>query len=188
MNNRHDEAGWEIKSRTILLSRPHLGVVEERVQGPSGAVRDWDTVERKTAVVVAAMTGSGKFVLVREERIPPRATLWCFPAGQIDDSGEITATAERELLEETGYALTPSGAITTLGYFFTSPGVTNERVHFCLARPVEYRTPTEDEMILDVREFTSAEVQNMIASNEIRDSNTLSMSARLAAAGIFTLA
>jgi ADP-ribose pyrophosphatase len=169
------------------LSRPHLELVEEEVRAPSGVVRRWLTVQRKPAVVIAPLTHSGSFVLVREERIPVRATLWSFPAGQIDESGEILETARRELREETGYEVAPTGEMKSLGSFFTSPGLTNECVHFCLARPVERQADIEDEMILEVREFGPADLRQMIATNEIRDSNTLSMCARLAAAGILDL-
>jgi ADP-ribose pyrophosphatase len=170
------------------LSRPYLDLVDEEVRAPSGVVRRWLTVQRKAAVVIAPLTHSGAFVLVREERIPVRATLWSFPAGQIDQSGEIVETARRELREETGYEVAATGEIKPLGSFFTSPGLTNERVHLCLARPVERHAEVEDEMILEVREFGPADLRQMIIANEIRDSNTLSMCARLAAAGILDLA
>ena len=42
----------------------------------------------KAAVVIAPLTAEGKFVLIREERIPIRAAIWSFPAGQIDESLE----------------------------------------------------------------------------------------------------
>lgn len=187
VKDRPDDAGWHTESATVVLSRPHLELVDEKVRGPSGAVRQWLTVQRKAAVVIAPLTDKGNLVLVREERIPVRATLWCFPAGQVDQSGEVTATAERELLEETGYKLTAAGRITGLGHFFTSPGFTDECVYFCLAQPVVRNSRWDDEMILDVREFAPADVGRMIRANEIRDSNTLSMCARLAADGVLAV-
>jgi ADP-ribose pyrophosphatase len=118
------------------------------------------------------------------------------PSGQIDDhdGGEdkIKNTALREVREETGYELAPNGELISLGYFFSSPGFTNERGYFFLARPVqpcvEGPDREEGESILDCRGFNSEEIRRMIADNEIRDANTLGLCATLAARGLLSLA
>ena len=149
-------------------------------------------VHRKAAVVIAAMTTDGKFLLIRQERVPIQATIWEMPAGQIDDNAEpdqdeIIAVALRELHEETGHELAPGGEMIPLGYFFSSPGFTDEHCYFFLARPVResaVHQREEGEGILECRGFSPNELTRMIANNEIRDSNTLSMCARLAARGL----
>jgi 8-oxo-dGTP pyrophosphatase MutT (NUDIX family) len=150
-------------------------------------------VHRKRAVVIAPLTAEGELVLIRQERIPIRATIWEVPAGQVDEStednsDEIAAGALRELREETGYQLAPGGELIRLGEFFSSPGFTDERAHLFLARPVELsregHAHQETESILDCRAFTSAQLAVMIARNEIRDANTLSICARLLARGL----
>ena len=76
-----------------------------------------------------------------------------------------------------------------LGYFFSSPGFTDEHCYFFLARPVRVsaaHTPEAGEGILECRAFGEEELTRMIAQNEIRDSNTLSMCARLAARGFLS--
>ena len=83
------------------------------------------------------------------------------------------------------------GELIALGQYFTSPGFTDERGYFFLARPVhrcqEASAGDEGESILDCREFSVEEIRSMIAENEIRDANTLSMWARLAARGFLSL-
>ena len=153
-------------------------------------------MHRKAAVVIAAITEIGDFLLIRQERVPIRATIWEMPAGQIDDNvepdqNEIIAVALRELHEETGYELAPKGEMVSLGHFFTSPGFTDEHCYFFLARPVRasaVHKREEGEGILECRCFAPEVLTRMIADNEIRDSNTLSMCARLAARGflVFT--
>ena len=141
------------------------------------------------------MTEDGKFLLIRQERVPIRATIWEMPAGQIDDNAEpdeseIRNVALRELHEETGFDLSPNGELIPLGHFFSSPGFTDEHCYLFLARPVvpsPAHKPEEGEGIVDCRAFTASELAGMIAENEIRDSNTLSMCARLAARGLLTL-
>ncbi len=183
-----DENGWETRSTSSQYSDDHVAVVTESVKTPTGSKpQSWTTVKRKAAVVIAPMTEDGKFVLVREERIPIRETIWSMPAGQVDGDGdEIEATAVRELREETGYELAPAGELVPLGHFFTSPGLTNEHCYFFLARHVRQVAASEDELILECREFSVAELRDMIAANEISDSNTLSICARMAARGFFS--
>ena len=72
---------------------------------------------------------------------PSAPTIWEFPAGQIDSAAEadeaaIRATALRELREETGYELPPGGELIPMGYFFPSPGFTDEHSYLFLARGV----------------------------------------------------
>ncbi|HZA38434.1 MAG TPA: NUDIX hydrolase, partial [Candidatus Baltobacteraceae bacterium] len=89
-----------------------------------------------------------------------------------------------ELREEAGYQLAKDGKLIALGDYFTSPGFTDERGYFFLARPVEpiaNYVRDETESILDCRAFSVPEIRRMIAENEIRDANTLGMWARLLA-------
>jgi 8-oxo-dGTP pyrophosphatase MutT (NUDIX family) len=112
------------------------------------------------------------------------------PSGQIDGPAHETVeqVALRELREEAGYELARDGELIALGHYFTSPGFTDERGYFFLARPVqkckEASAGDEGESILDCREFSVAEIRRMIAENEIRDANTLSMWTRVWARGL----
>ena len=190
------EKGWDIKSTTNHWSDKHLAVATEMVRTPSHPEpRPWTVVHRKAAVVIAPITEEGEFLLIRQERIPINATIWEMPAGQIDDNTEpdeqeIERVALRELHEETGYDLAPEGKLIPLGYFFSSPGFTDEHCYFFLARPVHRASvhqAEEGEGILECRPFAAEQLARMIAENEIRDSNTLSICARLAARGFFQL-
>ncbi len=187
-----DRDGWKTLGSEIQFVTPHLTVATDEVRTPTQAARKWAVVHRKPAVVIAPLTENGKFVLIREERIPIRAAIWSMPAGQIDESLEpdddaVRAVARRELREETGYELTPDGDLISLGYFFSSPGMTDEHCYLFLARPVQKcdSGPEHDatEAIIDCREFSADAVRQMIAAGEIRDSNTLSAWARLVARG-----
>jgi ADP-ribose pyrophosphatase len=187
--------GWETISSQSHFTNSHVDVVTEEVRTPiHPAGRHWTIVRRKAAVVVAAMTRDGKIVLIQQERVPIRAAIWEMPSGQIDnrDAGEkeIREVVFRELREEAGYELTKDGELIALDYFFSSPGFTDERCYFFLARPVEpcrdYERD-EGESIVDCREFSVEEIRRMIAENEIRDANTLGICARLAVHGFISL-
>jgi ADP-ribose diphosphatase len=190
-------SGWETISSERHFADPHLEVVTDQVRTPSHSQpRTWTIVHRKAAVIIAPMTRDGKIVLIRQERIPVRAAIWEMPSGQVDNvaAGDPAETLEqvalRELREESGYQLARDGKLIMLGDYFSSPGFTDERGHFFLARPVEpiaNYVRDETESILDCRVFSVREIRRMIAENEIRDANTLGSCARLAARGFLSL-
>jgi ADP-ribose diphosphatase len=178
---------WETVSSERHFANAHLEVVTDHVRTPSRSLpRGWTIVHRKAAVIIAPMTREGKIVLIHQERIPIRTAIWEMPSGQIDGPQEtVGQVAMRELREEANYELAKDGELIALGHYFTSPGFTDERGYFFLARPVqkckEASAGDEGESILDCREFSVAKIRRMIAENEIRDANTLSMWARLCA-------
>ena len=195
--------GWETVSSERHFANAHLEVVTDHVQPSSRSQpRTWTIVHRKAAVIIAPMTRDGKIVLIRQERIPIRQSIWEMPSGQIDSvaggadlrypSETMEQVALRELSEEAGYELAKDGELIALGHYFSSPGFTDERGYFFLARPVqrckEPRARDEAESILDCREFTVEQIRRMIAENEIRDANTLGICATLSARGLLSLA
>jgi ADP-ribose pyrophosphatase len=187
------ERTWETISSERHFANAHLEVVTERVRTPSRSEpRTWTIVHRKAAVIIAPMTHQGKILLIRQERIPIREAIWEMPSGQIDnhdaDQDEIKKVALRELREEAGYELLKDGELIAIGHYFSSPGFTDERGYFFLARPVHRckQPPDRDEAesILDCGEFTVEQIRRMIAENEIRDANTLSLMAGLWGRGL----
>jgi ADP-ribose pyrophosphatase len=191
------EHTWETISNERHFANAHLEVVTERVRTPSRSEpRGWTIVHRKAAVIIVPITREGKILLIRQERIPIREAIWEMPSGQIDDQNahqeEIKNVALRELREEAGYELVKGGELIAIGHYFSSPGFTDERGYFFLARPVQRckEPPDRDEAesILDCREFNVEQVRRMIAENEIRDANTLGICAVLAARGLLSIA
>jgi ADP-ribose pyrophosphatase len=185
------EDGWQLVSDHVHFANPYLEVHGVSVTSPTRKEPfTWTVTHRKGAVVIVPQTVEGKFILVRQERVPIRATIWEFPAGQIDDNEEpdaIRATGLRELEEEAGYRPAPGGEVLSLGHFFPSAGFTDEHSHLLLVRPVEKAPdgprPDAAEAITECRAFSVEELRGMIASGEIRDANTLAAFARMVAMG-----
>ncbi len=188
-----DSEGWRTVADDTVFANPYIEVHRPTVTTPTRSEPfQWTVAHRKGAVVVAPMTADGKLVMVRQERVPIRATIWEFPAGQIDDNEEpdtIRATGLRELREESGYELAADGELIALGHFFPSAGFTDEHSHLLLARGVapspRGSAHDEAEAITDCRAFTREEFRAMVASGEIRDANTLAAFARLVAMGLW---
>ncbi|MBV9656873.1 MAG: NUDIX hydrolase [Verrucomicrobia bacterium] len=196
-----DGDGWQTLGEEIHYENPHVTLATHTLLTPTRQdprqPAKWVVAHRKAAVVVAPQTAEGDFLLVRQERIPVRASLWEFPAGQIDEdkvglenTAVIEETVRRELREETGYELPDDarGELVALGMFFTSQGFTDEHNYLYLARGVVRSARGsehgEHEAITDCRAFSLQELRQMIAAGELRDANTLSLYARLVARGL----
>lgn len=106
--------------------------------------RGWEYAERTNTagvVVIVALSGEDRIVLVEQHRAPVGKRVIELPAGLVGDhAGEAREGAEeaarRELLEETGYE---AGEWTYLTEGPTSAGLTNEMVTFLLAADVQKR-------------------------------------------------
>ena len=189
-----DGPGWEVLESKEAFANPFMEVHIHKVRTPTrpdGAV--WTVAHRKGACVVAPITPEGNLLLIRQERIPIHATIWEFPAGQIEVSrGQgpdvLRDAALRELREESGHELAPGGELIPLGHFFASAGIMDEYSHLFAARPV-VPSPTgsahdPNEVIVEWRAFTPSEFREMVAGGEIVDANTLATFARMCARGL----
>lgn len=102
----------------------------------------WEFVSRNTrrpAVGIVAITDDERIVLVEQFRPPVGRTVVELPAGLAGDilgqEGEsLMIAAQRELLEETGYA---ASRWTELGVGYSSPGLTDESIVLFLAEGLE---------------------------------------------------
>jgi ADP-ribose pyrophosphatase len=190
----NNEEGWRQLEAHTLFRNPHLEVRQEKVViGGTTTVRDWTVVRRKKAVIICPITEEGRFVLIHQARIPVQKWLWEFPAGQVDDSMDpgpelLKTTALRELAEESGYELSTMGELIDLGWYYASPGFTDEQQHLFLARPVRATGDgaqiDTSEAIAEAREFTLEQLRSMVAENIVQDANTLALFARLCARGL----
>ena len=106
------------------------------------ARKGWEFVSRNThrpAVGIVAITDDERIVLVEQYRPPVGRRVVELPAGLAGDvagqEGEsLLLAAQRELLEETGYA---ASRWTELGAGFSSPGLTDESIVLFLAEGLE---------------------------------------------------
>lgn len=100
--------------------------------------RGWEYAEHRIAkesVMIVALPGDGRIVLVEEFRPAVDAPVVCLPAGLVGDEGpeDRESAARRELSEETGWE---AGTLEPLGRGPGSAGMSSEIVHFYLARGV----------------------------------------------------
>lgn len=90
------------------------------------------------AVSIVPRTPDGKLVLIREFRYPLNS--WCiaFPAGLMEPGEDLATCVDRELREETGYALRADLGADALDPLpqagYSSTGLTDETVHVVFAQ------------------------------------------------------
>ena len=123
---------WPVTHSAELARGRLLRVRVDTVIMPDGTQADRELTEHPGAVAILALDEADRVLLIRQYRHPVGAELWEIPAGLRDVSGEpVHRTAERELLEETGYR---AADWRVLADYFSSPGYSTERLRIFLAR------------------------------------------------------
>ena len=164
-----------ISSRLIHDGRVvHLSI--DRVRFPDGREGELEFIRHRGASAVVPLLGDPKdsdpeVVLIRQYRYATGGVVHEIPAGIPEDGESWESCARRELEEETGYQGAHFEALTAL---FTTPGFTNEVIHFFLATGL-----TAGEVRRDVDEFIEvvrvpfSEVLTLIRKGEIRDGKSV---------------
>jgi ADP-ribose pyrophosphatase len=149
-----------------------LDLEVDRVRMPNGNEAVREVVRHRGAVVVLPLHEDGRIELVRQFRYPMGEALLELPAGKLDPDEEPIICASRELAEETGFKPVE---IHDLGWFYTTPGFTDEVIHAFFATPLEPAPEVAqdpDEAIHNVT-MSVDEARDACRSGEIRDSKTL---------------
>ncbi|MGP7997660.1 MAG: NUDIX domain-containing protein [Streptosporangiaceae bacterium] len=138
---RDAAASWPVVSSAEQARGPVVTLRSDQVRMPDGDVVPRQVVQHPGAVAVVALDEAGRVLLIRQYRHPVGRLLWEIPAGLRDVEGEpLHATAARELVEETGYA---AADWQVLADYFSSPGISTERIRVFLARELR-RVPDEE--------------------------------------------
>lgn len=126
-----------------------------------------DKPEGADAICIAARTPRDTLVMIREFRYPLNS--WCiaFPAGLLEQGEDMLECADRELREETGYAIIPGSHARLLpqaGY--SSTGLTDETVQivFVEAEKTE-EAHTEPNELIEVFELPIADIDAFLREN-----------------------
>jgi 8-oxo-dGTP pyrophosphatase MutT (NUDIX family) len=126
---------WPVVSADEQLRDWLITVRTDKVRMPDGHDAQRSVVTHPGAVVVLALDEAQRVLMIRQYRHPVGRQLWELPAGLRDADGEAPVqTAQRELLEETGYR---AREWHTLVDYFSSPGFSTERIRIFLARGLE---------------------------------------------------
>ena len=138
----------------------------------NGHEAHWDFIHHDGAAAVLPVTDDGKILMVRQYRNALDRETLEIPAGKLDDPKEPKIQcAYRELEEETGYR---ANKWTALGYIYTSPGYSDEKLYLYRAEDLEFvgEHPDEGE-IIKAFEYPVSEIKEKIKNGEINDAKTI---------------
>lgn len=143
----------------------------DTIQQASGSTTIREVVLHPGGVTAIPILEDGRILLIRQFRYPIGDFILELPAGKLDSGQTPVDTVARELEEEIGYS---AGSLTHACTFYTTPGFSNESIHFFIAKNL---TPTpqrlEEGEHITVEAYTLPECLGMIENGEIRDGKTI---------------
>lgn len=147
-----------------------LEMSRERVRLPNGREAVLDIVHHPGAAAVVPFASDDDVLLIRQFRHAAGGTIYEVPAGKLDPGETPERCASRELAEEAGAR---PGRLEKLGWIFTTPGFTDERIHLFAAFDLEPvpRRPEDDEVI-EVERVPLARALDMVWTGELTDAKS----------------
>lgn len=143
----------------VTVARPNGRAVEREVVRHPGAVVIVPILEGKTP------SDPKRVVAIRNYRISVGARLLEFPAGTLEAGEDPSACAGRELIEETGYE---AATLAPLGWFHTTPGLTDEKMYAFAATSLQHiGQDLEEDEDIEVVTLATTEALGMIDRGEI---------------------
>jgi ADP-ribose pyrophosphatase len=141
------------------------------VRLPNGKVTELELVSHPGAAAVVPLDADGNVLLVRQYRYAANGWLLEVPAGTLDRGESPEACARREVVEETGFE---AGRLAPLGWIWTTPGFTDEKIWLFLAtelRPA--RQALDDDELLSVERLGLDDAAGRAICGEIKDSKSI---------------
>jgi ADP-ribose pyrophosphatase len=155
----------------LMYEGSFIQVHKDRARLPDGNICTREYIKHPGAVAILALLDNGNLIMERQYRYPPRQEFIELPAGKIDAGEDTLRTAERELLEETGYVAQEWKHLTTA---WPCIGYADERMEYYLARGLSHQGSHLDEgEFLEVFELSLTEAINWIRQGKITDSKTI---------------
>ncbi|MBK9160751.1 MAG: NUDIX hydrolase [Nitrosomonadales bacterium] len=155
----------------LMYEGDFITVRKDKVLLPDGSTSTREYLTHPGAVAVLAMLDNGNLVMERQFRYAPQREFIELPAGKIDPGEDILATAQRELLEETGYVADEWIHLATA---WPCIGYADERMEYFLARGLTHRGRNlDDGEFLEVFELSLHKAIDWIRQGRINESKTI---------------
>jgi ADP-ribose pyrophosphatase len=138
---------------------------------PDGSQGTREYIRHPGAVAIVALFDDGRLLLERQFRYPHNRDFIEIPAGKLEPGEPHLETAQRELLEETGYV---AAEWRRLGVIHTAIAYTDEAIDLFLATKLSFTAQK-----LDAGEFLETvlvplpQAMEMIRNGEITDAKTV---------------
>lgn len=161
----------ETLERRQIYKGKVVDLTVEKVALPNGAVTELEIIRHPGAAAMVPLTDEGSVLLVRQYRYAPGSWLLEVPAGKLDPGEAPEVCAAREMEEEVGQR---PGELIALGWIWTTPGFTDEKIWLYLGRDlVTGRQALEGDEILSVESLPLAEAVAKVHTGEICDGKSV---------------
>jgi len=159
-----------LESRSVYDGRV-VRLSVDRVRLPNGKVTELEMIRHQGAAAVVPIDGEGNVLLVRQYRYAAAGWLLEIPAGKLDAGEPPEECAVREVEEETGFK---PGKLIPMGWIFTTPGFTDERIWLYLAVDLlPAKQNLQEHEVLTVERMPLDAAVDLAASGEIRDAKSV---------------
>ena len=143
----------------------------DTVRLPNGNVFEMEMIRHPGAAVVLAVDADDRVLLVRQYRHATGGWLLEVPAGKLDRGEPPEHCALRELEEETGYR---AERLTPMGWIWTTPGFTDEKIWLFLAAGLSRSTQAlQRDEVLTVEQLPLEEAIEKAVLGQIRDAKSV---------------
>jgi ADP-ribose pyrophosphatase len=143
----------------------------ERIRLPNGNVCELELIRHPGAAAVVPVDDAGNALLIRQYRHATGGYLLEVPAGKLDPGEAPETCARREVEEETGYR---PGELLPLGWIWTTPGFTDERIWLFVARGLApTRQDLQNDEVLTVERVPLERAVSWAETGEIQDAKSI---------------
>jgi len=161
----------KVNDRRIVYRGKVFSLIRENVTLENGTTTDVEFIEHPGATAIIPFLDDTRIVLLKQYRHALKRYIWEIPAGTLDPREEIISSAQRELIEETGYS---AEQWHKLGEITPVPGYSDERIHIFLAK---FLQPAEQDLdadeVIEVQEVEFKGALDMIGNGEIQDAKSI---------------
>ena len=160
----------KLSSRTAYQGRL-LRVHEDEVELPDGNRARREYILHPGAVVIIPFVDEHTLLLEHQFRYPLQRHFLELPAGKIEPDERPEQTAQRELLEETGFVAKHWEFLTTL---HPCVGYSDERIELFLARELRFEGhPGEDDEFIETVRLSIDALLEKVFAREITEAKTI---------------
>ena len=143
----------------------------ETIRLPGGGICELELIRHPGAAAVVPVDDEGRILLVRQYRHATGGWILEVPAGKLDHGESPETCAAREVEEETG---SRTKALVYLGWIWTTPGFTDEKIWLFLARNVSAgKQDLQPDEALSVEKVPIEQALEMARSGEISDAKSV---------------
>jgi len=164
-------SGGELIERRPVYSGRIVDLAVERVRLPDGTPCELEIVRHPGAAAIVPVDADGEVHLVRQYRHATGGFLFEVPAGTLAPGEAPEACAARELEEEAGMR---AGRLSPLGWIWTTPGFTDEKIWLFLARDLAPATQRLDaDELLSLERLPLSRAVELALQGEIVDAKSV---------------